>query len=159
MLSLLAKIKRFFSSNNYNAKILGDVFLENGKVPHFSVKMNGCNMPIDISAEQILERFADKFSQSDVVIITKSYMIHKSKLVLLSIENNYAILSNNQNNALSIIDLKDNLSTSKIDFDNMDAHDAFTLGIEFEKIRNEKDKTLFKLTKNSNNISKLKLVD
>jgi len=158
MHSILTKIKNVIFSNYYNAKILGDVFFSKENVPHYSVKMKGCNLPIDISAEQILDKFVNNFSQADIVNITKAYMLYKSKLVLLSIEKNFAILSNNQNDTLSIIDLKDNLCTSRIDFDNLDAHDAFILGIEFEKIRNEKDKNLFLLAKPSNKIAEFKLV-
>lgn len=158
MLSFLNKIKIFFSSWIFDATIIGGVNFNNQKVPYFIVKMRGCQTLVDINAEDIVEKFTSKFSQLDIKNATKIMMKYRSKLHLVSINRNYAILCDKTKNDYQLVDLCDNLLPKTLDFDELLSVDAFNIGMHFERIRYQKERRLFHLTKVGKNVTQLKLV-
>jgi hypothetical protein len=120
--------------------------------------MRGCKTLIDVDAEDIIERFTEKFSSTDIKNATKIVMRFQNILKLVNLEGSLAILHNKKENSYQIIDLSDGSFMHKIDFDSISAEDAFKLGAQFEKICLEKDRKLFELTKSSQSVSIIKLV-
>jgi hypothetical protein len=158
MQSFLDKIKNVFSKSVPDSEIIGDVKFHPDNTPYFTVKMQGCPTLVDINAEDIAEKFFNKFNSCDVKNATKIYMKYRALLQLAIIEKNYAIFHNRKNNTYQLVDLSDNLFLRDFDLDTTRPEDAFKLGIHFERMRIEKDKKLFNLTKNGNSVSYLKMV-
>lgn len=159
MLSFLHKIKNIFKKENTDAEIVGEVKFHDDSTPYFTVKMHGCAVLVDVNAEDVVEKFTDKFSQKDIKNATKVFMKYRSLVRLVTIEKNSAILYNPKENTYQLIDLSDNLLLRNIEIDALGAEDAFKLGIHFERMRLEKDRKLFHLTKSRNNVTPLKLVE
>lgn len=159
MLSFLDKIHDLFKSRSHDAEIIGEVKFHDNTTPYFTVKMRGCKTLVDINSEDIIEKFTNKFCQKDIRNATKAFMKYRSLLRLASIEKNFAILHNKTDHSYQLIDLSDNLFLRSLDMDSLRAEDAFKLGIHFERMRLEKDRKLFNLTKSKNNITPLVLVE
>lgn len=156
----LDKISQLFKRQTPDAEIIGDVRLREDGIPYFTVKMHGCKTLVDINAEDIIDKFTSKFSQLDIKNATKAFMKYRSLLRLASIEKNFAILYNNNEHSYQLVDLSDNLLFRSLDLNLLRAEDAFKLGVHFERMRLEKDRKLFNLSKTrSNNITKLVLVE
>lgn len=154
----LSKIKTMLTRKKPDAEILGEVKFHRDNIPFFTIKMRGCNTLVDIDVEDIIEKFTEKFSSTDIKNATKIFMKYRSLLRLVSIEKNTAIIHNKIKNSYHMIDLSNNLFLHETDIDSLRSEDAFKLGVQFERMRLEKDRKLFNLTKSSNNISQLKLV-
>lgn len=158
MLLFLNKIKNFLKFQIPEAQILGELKFHSLNTPFFTVKMRGCNALVDIDVEDIVNKFTGKFSQHDIRNATIAFMKYRNTLKLVNIEKNYAILQDQKENSFHVMDLSNNLIMHQFDFDSIKTEDAFKLGIQFEKIRLEKDKKLFNLTKSTCSIAYLKLV-
>jgi len=158
MPSLLSKIIKLIKRNIPDSQIVGDVKFHQDNIPFFTISMDGCNTLVDINAEDIIEKFTDKFSQSDIKNATKAFMKYRCLLKLASIEKNYAILHDKNNNRYQLIDLSDSNLPYSINFDLLKSEDAFILGTHFERERLEKDRRLLRLTRSGQNVKKLALV-
>lgn len=155
----LGKITEFFQHKSPDAEIVSDVKFHDGVTPYFLVKMKGCQIPVDINAEDIIERFTNKFCQTDIKNATKAVMKYRCILRLASIEKNFAILYNHAEQSYQLVDLSDNLFLRSLDINLLRAEDAFKLGIHFERMRLEKDRKLVSLNRSSrNNVTKFTLV-
>lgn len=159
MPSFLDKLNQFFKHRTSDAEIIGEVKFNQSSNPYFTVKMRGCKTLVDINAEDIIEKFTNKFCQTDIKNATKAFMKYRSLLRLASIEKNFAILHNKSDHSYQLIDLSDNLFLRNLDMDSLRAEDAFKLGIHFERMRLEKDRKFFNLTKTKSNITPLTLVE
>lgn len=158
MQSFLDKLKFAFNKETPDSEIIGEVKFYENSIPYFSVKMRGCSTYVDINAEDIVEKFTNKFNQNDIKKATKVFMKYRTLLRLVSIEKNFAILYNQKDGSYNLLDLSDNLFLRSLDLDLLRPEDAFKLGIHFERMRFEKDRKLFNLTKSGNNITQLRLV-
>lgn len=154
----LNKIKNFLKLQIPEAQILGELKFNPHNIPFFTVKMRGCNALVDINAEDIVNKFTDKFSQLDIKCATIAFMKYRNVLKLVNIEKNYAVFQDQKENTFHVMDLSNNLIMHHFDFNFIKAEDAFKLGIQFEKIRLEKDKKLFNLARSACPIAHLKLV-
>jgi len=159
MQSFLDKIRAVFKHSSPDAEIIGEVKLHEDSTPYFTVKMRGCQTLVNINAEDIVEKFTNKFGQVDIKNATKAFIKYRSLLRLASIEKNFAILYNNNDHSYQLIDLSDNLFLHNLDIDSLRAEDAFKLGVHFERMRLERDRKLFNLTKAKTSVPYLTLVE
>lgn len=159
MFSFLNKIiVSGFIKHRFNAKIISDVKFSLHNSPIFLVKMRGCKTPVDIEAEDIIDRFINNFDSSDIKIATIAYMKYRSLQKLVSIERNYAILSNNEDHSYQLVDLADARALRNINFEIIKSEDSFKLGMHFERLRQEKQTKTLNLVKSENNTVKFRLV-
>lgn len=155
----LDKILKKFAGTSPDAEIVGEPKLQEGNSTYLTVKMRGSNTLVDIDVEDIVERFTDKFSQSDIRNATKILMKYRSLLRLASLEKKFAIFFNNLDKSYQLVDLSDNLFLRNFDIDTLRAEDAFKLGVQFEKMRNEKESKLPPINKERNNITPFAVVE
>lgn len=159
MPSFLSRLILNFFGCEPDAKIIGDVKFYSSCIPYFTVKMKGCRLPVDISAEDISEKFTLKFNQEDIKKATKVCSRYKKLSKLLSIEGYNAILYGAADKSYQIINIYNDNLAQTLNFDIIGADDAFKLGVHFERMRQIKNRNLMDMTKQATHSAPLYLVN